>query len=368
MEESVIQSRRYLFFVGTMGSGGAERVISILSNKLAQLPDTQVIIITYYNCKSFYELDSRIIVRSLEEESSSKSLLKNLKCLRSQFLKHRGIIISFLAPFNILALLAHTGIKTPIVVADRNDPRRVPQNRFLRGLRDSLYLFADAVVVQTNQNMQYFSSGVKRRTTVIYNPVDLKEKAGRALHTEKKQQIVSVARLVQQKNQRLLIDSFSMIERDFPEYELIIYGDGPEKEKLEQYAYEKGVSSKVHMPGNVADVPAIISEAELFVLPSDFEGMPNALIEAMCVGLPVISTKVSGATDLIIDGENGALVEIGDSEGLADTMRRLLCNADLRKAYGKEAIKLNAKLDMDRVLQEWMRVIEQCTEKETVRI
>ncbi len=347
----------YLFFVGTMGSGGAERVISLLSKKLIQSVAKNVKIITYYDCVSFYELDAGVNVFSLEKETGSKNLFKNLICLRKHFKQHDGVILSFLAPFNILAILAHMGVRNPIIVADRNDPNKIPQNRIIRKIRDFLYRFADAVVVQTEHNQRYFSKKVQKKSTVIYNPVALSAMAGIALKTPPKHQIITVARLMPQKNHRLLIDAFSQIAEEYPEYEVICYGEGPERARLEQYITSKNLKNRIHMPGEVTDVPMRISEAELFVLPSDYEGMPNALIEAMCVGLPVISTKVSGATDLIEDGVNGLLIDIGDVKGLANAMRTLLCDREMQLRFAQKAIEINTALHVEKIMEQWVDLI-----------
>ena len=354
---SKYNKNHYLFFIGSMGAGGAERVISLLTKKLSQNPDNEIELIIYYDKTPFYELDDRVKVISLQKETGSKNIVKNLMCLRSHFKKHDGVVLSFLAPFNILAMIAHAGLKTPIIVADRNDPRKIPSNTFVRKIRDFLYRFADAVVVQTKRNKEYFSKAVQSKSTVIYNPINLGDKAGLALKTEKKNQIVTVARLMPQKNHKLLIDAFSNIAEGFANYELVFYGDGPEKEKLDQYIREKNLSQKIFLPGNITNVPETIAEATLFVLPSDYEGMPNALMEAMCVGLPVISTKVSGATDLINDGVNGILVDVGDVEGITTAIKAVLTDKQLRTRLENNAIALNEFLAVEKIINEWSVLI-----------
>ncbi len=351
-------ANHYVFFNGNMGAGGAERVISLLTKKLAQNPENEIKLIIYYDKIPFYELDNRVNVISLEKETGSKNIFKNLKCLRKHFKEHDGVILSFLAPFNILAMIAHMGLNNPIIVADRNDPRKIPSNCIVRKIRDFLYRFADAVVVQTGYNKEYFSKKVQAKSTVIYNPIALGNKAGLALKAKKRHQIVTVARLMPQKNHKLLIDAFERIADQFPEYEVIFYGDGPEKENLENYIAEKNLTNRFHMPGKITDVPDKISEAELFVLSSDYEGMPNALIEAMCVGLPVISTKVSGATDLIENSVNGLLVDVGDVEGMVEAMKTVLADKQLRDRFANNAISLNETLNVEKIMDEWGVLIE----------
>ncbi len=346
-----------LYFIGSLGEGGAQRVVSILTKY--QVEQCNVEVLTYYDVEPLFELDERVKFSCIQKETGTKkNVFKNLLCLRKHFKEHRGVILSFLAPFNVLAMAAHVGLKTPIIVADRNDPRKVPGNFIVRKIRDFLYRFADAVAVQTGYNKKYFSKKIQEKSTIIYNPIDLGEKAGLALRTEKKKQIVTVARLMPQKNHKLIIDAFAEIANEFPEYEVVFYGDGPEKENIEQYIKSKNLSERFRLPGKITNVPERISEAEVFVLSSDYEGMPNALIEAMCVGMPVISTKVSGATDLIQNGANGYLIEVGDTAGLKNAIKTLLLDEELRTEFGKKATAINVDLNTDRIVERWRSLIE----------
>lgn len=167
--------KKIVFFIGTLRPGGAERVISILSKSMSK-ENYDVTILLYYNEKIFYELDPCVKVESVVKNTGSKNMLVNMKWIRQFFKSNTDIVISFLAPFNMLAIVCDFGLKTPIIVADRNDPRKIPTNFVLRKARDFLYLFADGVVIQTTHNRDYFSSFIKRKSVIIYNPVDLNEK------------------------------------------------------------------------------------------------------------------------------------------------------------------------------------------------
>ena len=159
---------------------------------------------------------------------------------------------------------------------------------------------------------------------------------------------------MKQKNQLLLLKAFKRVVSIRPEYKLVIYGDGPERPMLEKYILENGMVDIVDLPGSVKNIYDIIADAEIFVMSSNFEGMPNALIEAMCLGLACISTKVSGATDLIQDGVNGDLVDIGDEQGLAEKIIRLIDDEKRRKAYAINAMQLNELLNTERIVKQWL--------------
>lgn len=342
-----------MIFDGTLMQGGAERVISILSHHMIER-GFKVEILLYYDREIFYEIDKRIKITIVEKESKTNNVLRNLVWMRRYFKEYADVILSFLAPFNILALVSHFGLKSKIIVADRNDPRYIPENKIIRSIRDLLYLKADGIVLQTTHNKNYFNRKIQRKSTVIPNPIDLGNKAGSALTTTKVKEIVSVGRLMPQKNQKMLLEAFREITEEFPEYQLIIYGEGPERENLEKEAIQLEVEEKVHLPGSVKDVYDRICSSELFVLTSFYEGMPNALIEAMCLGLPCITTRVSGAEDLIKSGMNGEIIDIGDRKALVQSIRLLLSNDDLRIRYGNAALVLNTELSVDKIMDKWI--------------
>ena len=350
-----MKKNRIVFFIATLGNGGAERVISILSKQLV-CSGEKVEIVLYYDDTPFYDIHPDIKITYVERETRSRNLLKNLIWLRRYFVKNADLVISFLAQFNMIALTALFGSGIPVIVADRNDPRHMPKQAPIRLARNALYHLADTVVVQTQHNKDYFSASLQKKCKIIYNPVDLQDKKGMALQVEKKKRIVSVARLMKQKNQLMLIDAFAKIKKEFPDYTLTFYGEGPFRNVLESRIQELELGDSIELPGRVQNVFDYIADAELFVLPSDFEGMPNALIEAMCLGLPVISTKVSGATDLIRHGENGMLTDVGNTEQLVDCMRKMLENSELRARCANEAVKLNELLRTDIIVEQWLEL------------
>ena len=349
--------KRHIFFIGTLRNGGAERVVSILASKMAeQGMDTEILM--YYDKPVFYEISPKVKLTVVEKESGTKSKGKNLLWIRKYFKEHAKVVISFLAPFNIMAIAANLGSGTPIIVADRNDPTKVPSKFVVRKVRDFLYRFADGIVVQTQKNKAYFSKAVQKKSTVIYNPVDLKEYAGIALSTPKEKKIVTAGRLMPQKNQKMMIRAFAEVLDTHPDYELVIYGDGPSEGELKELVKQLGITENVSLPGNVKDLHERIKSAEMFVLSSDYEGMPNALIEAMCLGLPSISTKVSGATDLIEDKSNGMLVDQNDQAGLTEAFQMLIENQELTTVIAKNSVKLNEDLELSKIMNQWIAFIK----------
>lgn len=350
-------SKRYVFFIATLGKGGAERVVSVLTRKMAE-EGLNVEILLYMDRDVFYDIDSRIKITKVQAETKSNNLIKNIIWMRKFFKERADAVISFLAPFNMMCICSLMFSHIPLVVADRSDPRQIPANKFLRKLRNFLYRFSDGVVVQTQNNRAYFSKFIQKKSSVIANPVDLNDKNGQALSTVKEKEIVTAGRLIKAKNQALLISAFAEIHKEFPEYRLIIYGDGNQKENLEEMVDKLELTDYIKLPGNQKDIFDKISKAELFVLSSDCEGMPNALLEAMCLGLPVISTKVSGATDVIVDGESGLLVDCGSVGQMADAIRLMITDAELRNKCAENATHLAERLTVDKIYRQWMDVCE----------
>ncbi len=362
MDKYAKQDKRIVFFDATLQSGGAERVISILTNHLLT-SGYQVEVLLYHDQPIFYTMPTGLKITIVERETGSSNIHKNICWMRQFFKQNANIVISFLAPFNMLALVSHLGLKSKIIVADRNDPRYVPANPILRGLRNILYSMANGVVLQTQHNKSYFSKRIQSKSVVIYNPVDLKEKRGQALRTPKRDKIVCVGRLMPQKNQSMLIRAFALIQPQFPTYKLVFYGDGPQRSILEQKAAQLGIADKVVFAGNIKNVFDKISDAKLFVLSSNYEGMPNALIEAMCLGLPVISTDVSGTEELIENGKSGFIVSRKSPEKLAEAMRQVLSDEMLQKQFAYQAEKLNDKLQVSVIVNQWVNFITKMENK-----
>ena len=349
--------KRYIFFIGTLRNGGAERVVSVLASQMAE-EGMEVEILTYYDKPVFYKISDKVKLTVVEKENGNKNKIQNLFWLRNYFKKNAQVVISFLAPFNMMAIGANLGNGIPMIVADRNDPTKIPSNKVVRAIRDFLYRLADGVVVQTEKNRKYFSKTVQKKSAVIYNPVDLKEYAGAALQSQKVKKIVTAGRLMPQKNQKMMIRAFAEVLKTHPGYELVIYGEGPSRQELESLVDELGLGSNVSMPGNVSDLFERMKDSEMFVMTSDYEGMPNALIEAMCLGLPCVSTMVSGATDLIKNHENGLLVEVNDQNGFEKAMIELLDNPELSQKISQKSVELNEMLKLSKINEQWISFIK----------
>ena len=344
----------------TLGSGGAERVMSILSKPFADEYE-RVEYILWLHHPLFYTINERIKIVDITKEVGTNNIFKKMWWFRGYVKKERpDLILSFLWPWSMKVLLSLLFTQHKVVVAERQDPRVVKGGMLMRGFRSLLYKKADGIVVQTEANSNSYHGDVE----VIYNPVSMPlEKIGVALRTEKKNRFVSVGRLIPQKNHELMVRAFAEFYKKHTNYELVIFGEGELRKSLEQLAYRLGIGSALRMPGNSADVVESISDATAFLLSSDYEGMPNALLEAMCVGLPCVSTKVSGATDLILSGTNGILIDLRSVEQMAEAMRKLADDAKLCEQMGREATKVYERLRPDIINKKWIDYINRKIEE-----
>lgn len=187
--------------------------------------------------------------------------------------------------------------------------------------------------------------------------MDLGKKNGCALLKEKKKEIVSVGRLIPAKNYPLLLNAFKRFHESHGDYCLRVFGQGYMLDELRQQCEALKISECVCFEGVVKNVVDYISSSEIFVLTSNFEGMPNSLLEAMCIGLPVISTKVAGAVDLINES-NGVLIDVNSEEQLFDALCKLADNLELRQEISKNAAKIFDILKLDTIVPLWRNLID----------
>ena len=273
------------------------------------------------------------------------------------------VILSFLGKNNIMAIKTAKGLGIPVVVSVRSNPSREYGSRSLDLSMRYYFPKAAGVVVQTTEAAEYFGDRVKKKTLPNSIHPDFINRDIVPFDSRAKE-IVTVGRLDDNKNQILLIKAFKEIEKEFPDYSVVIYGDGEKRKEFESQAPER-----VFFKGRVSDVPNLISGSEIFVLTSRQEGYPNALIEAMSLGLVSISTDCpcGGPRDLIDNGKNGILIPMASDDKmvkeLADALRKVITDRELSKELSDNAAKVRDIYNPDIINAQWKDYLEQVMKK-----
>ena len=349
---------KIVFVTATLTSGGSERVISLLANAFCT-KGHEVDIVCLNKHIVYYPIDAKVAIHFAEGEIKSTSLPKKIRWFRNYIKDTKpDVVIPFMEAVYCVTLLALIGVNVPIISSERIDPRRSP---FVRNILRRIFLpLTTHLVVQTQDIKNFYPSFIRKKTTVIYNPVS--ENVFSIPIVEKKNTIISVGRLYKQKNQQMLIHAFKKITDAYPDYKLVIYGEGPLRKELETTIEKLHIGGKVLLPGVSDNVIEKLNESKLFCLTSEYEGMSNALIEAICVGLPVITTQVSGVEELIESGKNGETVKIGDTTSLAKAMKMLLTDEEKMKIYGTANKQMASLFKTDNIVKQWELLLEQVKE------
>lgn len=358
--------KHLMIVIGDMTFGGAERVTAYLADYFVNR-GIAVTICSTRSGKVAYALDPRIshvtVSRHFRNKTAMGRLFHLSRVLRRQIIETSPDVILAMMGYNGSAtLLGAFGLRIPVFVSERIDPASTTgRSGFEKWVMSFLFThLSRGVIFQTEDAKNYYPAKLRRKSTVIANPLDVSQ-LPQPLETLTQQPlVVSVGRLAEQKNQRLLIDAFKDVVMRIPAAKLIIYGEGPMRPSLEQQIETLQLNDQVWLPSNVFDIFDRLKQARLFVLSSDFEGMPNALIEAMAMGLPVISTDFGGggARFLIEHGVSGWLVRVNDRQALADAMVRLLSDQTLAESMGKQAVSVREKLDLAQICAQWHHYME----------
>ena len=355
--------KRLCIVTHNMAGGGCERVIAQLANQFVAW-GIGCTIVTEYACASFYPLDERVrLVPMLPGGACpSRSIPRAYLALRRLVRRERpDVVLAMPEKVNVWTVLFLLGSGVPVAVSERNDPRRHPESRVKRALRRLLYPFARGFIFQTEQAAAYFSRRIRARAAVLPNPLDA-ARLGPPWDGPREKRVAFVGRLERQKDVPLLLNAFARFHASHPDWTLDLYGDGSQRAALEAQAGALLPPGAVAFFGACPDVADRIRRAGLFALSSAFEGMPNALIEAMALGLPCVATDCpcGGPAALIEHGQNGLLAPVGDAEAFAAALSRLADDPALAAALGRRARDIATRLDVRRVAGEWRDYLASC--------
>lgn len=362
---------RLLLVIPSLERGGAERVMSILASSWAERGHKVTLLTLKREAAPAYELHPDVMLRNLglPGESAANLLLAAFRQVaRFRALRHAiresnpDLIISFMERTNVMTLVAARGLRVPVIVSERVDPRHYDIGHFWHGLRALTYRWAAALVCQSRASLIWFEQRMKVKARVIPNPVPVR-KDGTAHQPRKSSQghtMVAMGRLVDQKGFDLLLDAFGQLAARNPDWTLVVLGEGPLRGELLARARVLRLGHQVQFAGEVSDPFSVLRRADLFVLSSRFEGFPNALCEAMACGVAVVSFDCpSGPAEIIRHGIDGILVPPGDVPAMAATLDQLMNDQDERERLASRAPEVAERFSRDKVLLLWEKLFEE---------
>ena len=352
---------KIFFLLASLGSGGAERVVSLLANRMSDDGhEVQVVCLKFNDV--YYQLHEKVKVVMAMEKSWNR--FTELFWLRRYIKEEKpDVVIPFTEGVYCFTIASLLGTGIPVIASERLDPSAMTLPRKI--LKRLLLPYADWLVVQTQAIKDYFPKKIQQKTSVIFNPVndevfimerDLEITNPLELRSNR---IISVARLFPQKNQEMMIRAFAKVADDFPDWQLVIFGEGPLRDSLQLTIDSLQLTNRILLPGRTEHVIEELQKSKIFCLSSNYEGISNSMIEAICMGLPIVSTKVSGSDELIQDGVNGLLVDINDEQGMTDALEKLIQDETLRTQMGKANHNKASLFRINTIVNEWMELIKQ---------
>ena len=354
-----------LFYINSLARGGAQRVLIQLAERFAEA-GCRAVFVTSYRVEDEYPVPLSVERVSIEDEQIPQNALSRnlsrIRALRELCLNYRpAALISFMAEPNFRAVLAAKGLPVKTIISVRNTPEKEYFNALFRFVARHILPAADGCVFQTEDAKHWFPERLQKKSTVIMNQVAQRFFDETPADTHRG--IAAVGRLSAQKNHAMLIRAYAALgDVDEP---LTIYGEGPLRPELEALARELGLEGRVFLPGQSADIPGDLKGAKAFVLPSDYEGMPNVLLEAMALGLPCIATDCpcGGPASVVEDGVSGLLIPVGDEKELTEKLRLLLSSDETRGRLSQNAKHAAEAFRPEAVFKQWQAYVESVIRK-----
>lgn len=361
--------RKIAFHLNCLEQGGAERVVTNLANQFAQNGYEVIIATEWYGENEFQTDDAvrRVHVGLREGDEKKHRVVQAVLRVRylKQFLKEErpDILIPFARKALYRGLMAAYFMKIPVLISIRTDPAGHYEELSDKIQIPLLFPRADGCVFQTEGAKEFFAPRLQDNSRIILNPINPKY-IGVPEPVRRNKTVVQSGRLVDFKNQPMLIRAFIEVHKKHPDYDLKIYGgdsfDGT-KEILEQIIEENRAQDYVHLMGASDSLEKDLNDAALFAFSSDWEGLPNALMEAMALGLPIVATDCpcGGPRTIMTNEVDGLLIPIKDQKAMEEGINRLIEDRELAMRLGKNARKLSDRANGQAIFEQWREYIEE---------
>jgi len=357
--------KKVAFYINSLDKGGAQRVIVNVAEAL-YAKGTEVVLVTTKKAEEEYTVSDGIrrVYSEITDDEVTNSRVGNFyrrfRKLRKIWKEERpDVAVSFIGKNNFMTIATAAFLPVSVAVSVRGEPTEEYYNKVMRLIAKHLFAFADGIIFQTEDAKAFFPQKAQKKSVILPNPLDVACMRPR-YEGVREDTIVSVGRVDENKNHKMIIDAFIANHDKYPKMHLVIYGNGDKRQSLLQYIKEQHMEDYIHMPGNVSNVPDHIERARIFILASDTEGMPNALLEAMALGLAVISTDCpcGGPRTVIRHGENGMLVPVRDTRALTKALDQILSDPQLEQSMGAKAYEIQQQLSPEVVNEKWQSYLE----------
>ena len=374
---------RVAMYMSSMTRGGAEHVMANLAEHFA-MNGYDVSLVTTHKGKDEYDLLEQNVAEYSKNEkvtsdgiryvNISSSLTRyyseidnpekggrisnfNKRCkklTRIWEITNPDVILSFIGKNNMMAVKTSREMHIPTAVSIRANPTLEYPNIQMKLAAEHYYRKASLVIAQCESVRSFFSSAVSNKMVVLKNPVG-RRFLETELTMEREKVVVSVGRLYENKRPEMLIDAFAAVLDKIPEYRLVLYGEGELRNQLIQKVKQMRMEERICLPGSTDDIASVLEKSSIYALTSDSEGMPNALIEAMCMGNACISTDCpcGGPRTLIKDKINGLLIPVGDQNALEQALLDTAGNETERKRLAQQALLIREDYNTEKVYDEW---------------
>ena len=351
---------RVLFVTEDLANGGSERVISVLANGFAEEHEPAVAAIRWD--KVTYKLDSRVKYYPFKDDNKGK-IQRTIG--RFLFLIHTineykpDVVVAFDTIPISYSYICCKLTKQKLVVSERADPERHKGRGIISKLYFKAFEKSEGAVFQTEDAKQYFSSDIQKKSDVIPNPIN-DEFVTERYRGEKTPEIVTACRLTEQKNIKLFIDIVSEVVKKHPKYKGIVYGEGPDIEGLKAYTKDKKTEENIIFTGKVSNIKERICKSQFYLCTSDFEGISNSMLEAMALGLNVVSTDcpMGGARMAITSGVDGVLFPVGDKKAGTAAIIYLIENHQKSEEISEEAVKISNRWSSKKITGKWIEYLK----------
>ena len=349
---------KILFIAPSLGYGGAMKNLVFVANALSRTHD--VCILLYESSTIMQPVTDSVKLYIIPKHSTKKIIKRFIDIYRIYWEVKKikpDIILSFLNFPNLYSVVVGKLLSIPVIISERGDPFQ-RQGKFDHFF-DFFFNRADGAVFQTEGAQSYFGSRLRRVGVVIPNPIMRRVVCDRHVVNDS-HKIAFVGRFeLRQKRQDLMLEAFRAVQQKYADAQLFFYGTGADECLVRQMVVSYGLEQSVIFSGYIANPEREVVKAEVFVMTSDYEGIPNVLVESMMLGMPVISTDCSpgGAKLLIQDEKNGILVERGNASAIADAILLLFESRALREALSANAVSICDDFRPELIVSKWEEYI-----------